>query len=255
MTDRDSCGGEDCFVANNNIGFNNWAGFLPGWEAGGGKLARTTRLIVRGNVIHHNFGPGIWTDIDNVDATYLDNFVYKNLGEGIKHEISYNAVIRNNTVCNNGRGQDVWLWGSQVLIQNSQNVFIADNLIVVKGVGNGIGLIQQSRGNGSGPGYGPHLARNNTVTGNEIVFLQNRGFMMGAVADFEAPALFEQGGNVFNGNLYHVGAGDHAWDAVQSRRWTWNGTALDFARWQSYAFDLGGAVDRLVPAGLPAEYL
>ena len=68
------------------------------WEAGGTKFARTRDLVVRRNFVHHNRGPGLWTDIDNVRTLYEANRVEDNGEAGILHEISYAAVIRNNVV-------------------------------------------------------------------------------------------------------------------------------------------------------------
>lgn len=45
---------------------------------------------------------------------------------------------RNNVVRNNGRKFDAWLWGSQILIQNSQNVDVYNNVVTVAAdAGNG----------------------------------------------------------------------------------------------------------------------
>ena len=151
-------------------------------------------------------------------ATYEANLVYANADDGIKHEISFDAVIRNNTACGNGARKDEWLWGSDILVQNSRSVLVANNTVVVSGEGgNGIGLIQQSRGNGTGPGYGPHLTLNNSVVGNRIVFLTSHG-RLGGVADFEAVPFFRRGGNTFEANQYLVAPGDAAPSAIASAR-------------------------------------
>ena len=51
--------------------------------------------------------------------------------DGIKHEISYDAIIRNNIVAGNGGSFDEWLWGSQILVQNSSNVEVYGNFVEV----------------------------------------------------------------------------------------------------------------------------
>jgi len=85
----------------NEVYKNNIARFDPNWEAGGSKFARTSDLLVQDNFVHDNKGPGLWTDIDNVGAVIAGNRVVNNKGPGIFHEISFRAVIRNNTVRDN----------------------------------------------------------------------------------------------------------------------------------------------------------
>ncbi|MCP4305684.1 MAG: right-handed parallel beta-helix repeat-containing protein [bacterium] len=96
--------GSDQLVEGNEINNNNpgdrheW-----GWEAGGSKNWGTIRLTIRGNVSHENHGPGIWSDWNNIDTLYEGNVVYGNVGApGIFHEISYEAIIRDNEIFENG---------------------------------------------------------------------------------------------------------------------------------------------------------
>jgi hypothetical protein len=67
-------------VQNNEIAFNNYAGFDTGWEAGGFKAAVTTDLEVKDNYVHDNAGPGLWSDIDSSDTRYTGNTVAHNTG-------------------------------------------------------------------------------------------------------------------------------------------------------------------------------
>ena len=50
------------------IAFNNYAGYDAFWEGGGTKFWRNKRLIVRDSCVHDNNGPGLWSDIDNIDC-------------------------------------------------------------------------------------------------------------------------------------------------------------------------------------------
>ena len=216
--------GDNVLVEQNEIAENGISGFSPGWEGGGTKFVKTRDLIVRGNYVHHNRGRGLWTDIDNIDSLFEDNLVELNDAEGITHEISYAAIIRNNTVRYNGRGFDVWLWGAQILVQNSSDTLVTGNTVVVSAEGgNGIGVVNQNRG-GSGT-FGPWISQRVTVQGNEITFLGSAGsaglsddtatsFACGADAD-----------NHFDGNTYHIAdleqmywswCGDKNWDEFQS---------------------------------------
>ena len=80
----------------NEIAFNNTDNLDPGWEAGGSKFVHTTNLVLRNNYVHDNKGPGLWLDGNNIYALYEGNRIVDNYGPGIDHEISYDAVIRNN---------------------------------------------------------------------------------------------------------------------------------------------------------------
>src|SRR5580658_5299952 len=85
--------GSNILVEGNQVSFNNWAGFDPGWEAGGMKFASTSNLTVSGNTVHDNVGPGIWADIGNTNTLIESNVVINNTaGSGIQDEISYSAI-------------------------------------------------------------------------------------------------------------------------------------------------------------------
>ncbi len=143
------CVGNDILIERNHIARNGYfSGLDPLWEGGGGKCALTTRLVFRKNYSHHNNAYGFWTDIDNIDTLYEDNRIEHNVHGGISHEISYRAVIRNNTFIGNGYGFPVWLWGPAILIQNSREVKVYGNTVNQPGGSNGISLIQQNRGSG-----------------------------------------------------------------------------------------------------------
>jgi hypothetical protein len=181
------------------IAYNNYAGFHPVWEAGGTKFVRTDNLVVRNSCIHNNDGPGLWTDINNINIVFEGNKVFKNLNDGIKHEISYTAVIRNNLVAENGYGFDKWLWGSQILIQNSGNVEVYNNdVFVAPNGGHAISVIQQKRGEGN---HGPFDSHNNNVYDNTVTFLGNRG-ATGIVVDYEEDVFWKVHKNKFDGNRY-----------------------------------------------------
>ncbi len=89
-------------IEGNEIAYNLTMGYAAMWEGGGAKWAVTTGLTIRGNWSHDNAGPGLWTDINNIDTLYEDNRVEDSEFAGIFHEISYAAIIRNNVIRNNG---------------------------------------------------------------------------------------------------------------------------------------------------------
>jgi hypothetical protein len=194
--------GSNVLVQGNQVSFNNWAGFDPTWEAGGMKFALTTNLTVSGNSVHDNAGPGIWADIGNINTLIESNVVINNTaGAGIQDEISYSAIIRDNTVSYNTIANPIWLWGSQILIQNSQNVQVYENTVQVLATGgNGIGIIQQNRGSGA---YGPYLAINNSVHNNTISYGGGVS-SSGLVADYNLQDLLQSGNNSFDYNTYQL---------------------------------------------------
>jgi hypothetical protein len=159
-------GGSGVLVEDNEISYNNTAGFDAGWEGGGTKWVLTADMIVRGNYSHHNKGPGLWTDGNNIRITYEDNRCEYNDGPGIDHEISYDAVIRRNVLINNSQGwsggKSLW-WGANLHLNNSQNVEIYDNTI--EGSANAIALVDIDRGSGN---YGVFRIANINIHDNVI---------------------------------------------------------------------------------------
>jgi hypothetical protein len=191
--------GSDVRVDGNEIAANGfWSGIDIFWEGGGAKFTETDGLMVRGNYTHDNNGYGLWTDIDNVDTTYDGNRVENNNGGGINHEISYSASIHDNSFVGNGGGNLTWLWGSAIQVQNSQDVEIYNNDIDASNGGNGIGLIQQNRGDGA---FGTYLVQNNNVHDNTV--LLSAESVVGAVADFDEQGMLNAN-NIFTHNEYQV---------------------------------------------------
>lgn len=203
--------GEGASIEGTEIAFNNHAGYDSRWEAGGTKFWETRGLTVRNACVHHNDGPGLWTDNDNVDVLLENNLVFSNAEEGIRHEISFDAVIRGNVVARNATGGfDDWLWGSQILLQNGSNTEVRGNLVeVAAGFGNGIGVIHQNRGAGA---LGPWATSGNIVRGNTVVHLGGQG-RSGIVTDTGESRFWEEAGNVLDGNTYIVADGS-------ARHWT-----------------------------------
>ena len=203
--------GADILVENNEIAYNNYAGYDYGWEAGGSKFSRTTNLRVLNNYVHDNLGSGLWTDIDNKNTTYRLNRVDHNAGEGIQHEISYDALIEKNTVRWNGSPPRVSLWSAQIALQNSSNVIVRDNIVVVSaGAGNGITVINQERGAGD---YGPRLAVGNQVIHNTVTYEGSGG------ASGLMDTLGNATNNLFENNDYILKAGGQHFESRGRKTW------------------------------------
>ena len=214
--------GESTYVADNEIAANNTAGFDPGWEAGGAKWAVTDHLVVRGNRVHDNDGPGLWTDIDAQHTTYADNIVRDNSRAGIFHEISADAVIRDNVVTGNGHGFDTWLWGSGILLAGSHDVTVSGNMLA--GNAEGIGLIQQQRGRSGVDGL-PRRLHDIAVHDNEISMSHGDS---GAVEDNGYRRLFR------DPSITWV---DDVWHEVSGTPFQWDDRALTLAQWRRLGHD------------------
>ncbi len=216
-------GGFDNIIRDNEVYGNTTIGFLSGFETGGMKLTTQTRLLAERNYVYDNAGPGIWTDIDNIDVTIADNIVENNLGPGIFHEISYRAVIKDNTVTGNGFGWTQWLYGAGILIAHSPDVEVTGN--VVKDNRLGIIGIQQDRGTGA---YGERELRNLYVHDNIIVASEGS---TGIGQDIGNEAVFSEWNNRFESNTYYVNADEY---------FRWLGEVLDFDTWNSFGNDVEG---------------
>ena len=221
-------GGTNALIEGNEIAYNNTAHFDWNWEAGGGKWAGTSKLTVRGNFAHHNGGPGLWTDIDNIDTLYENNTVEDNAWVGIFHEISYAAVIRNNVVRRNGFGHPEWIWGAGILVAASPNVEVYGNTL--EGNADGIGAVQQNRGSGK---YGPYQVSNLWVHDNTIDMTV--GFT-GMVQDIGDKSYFTSRNNRFEGNRYRLGS--------CKAYFVWLDEERPETEWKSYAQDVRGTFAR-----------
>ncbi len=219
--------GNNVLVQGNELASNGfWSGIDPYWEAGGLKFAATDNLVVQGNYVHDNNGPGLWGDIDSINTTYEDNVIVHNTISGISYEISYNAIIRNNTLIGNGYGDTRgWGWGAEINIQNSQNVQVYGNRVDMTGGGNGIVLIQQNRGSGA---YGTYTTTGNQIHDNIIVDRDGHG-AIGGFADYN-PSGMLNGGNTWSNNQYFMS------DAAGRFEW---GNSETFAQFKAAAHETG----------------
>jgi parallel beta-helix repeat protein len=221
--------GSDILVEGNEIAYNNVNGYDAGWEAGSSKWVSTTNLTVRKNWSHHNYGHGLWTDIDNRNTVYEDNLVEDNQRIGILHEISYEAKIRNNTVRRNGQGPISWdVDGAGIVISNSVGVEAHNNQLDNNKVG--IVILHSPRGNWD--------TANNDVHDNTVRMQQGWSGLIRTDNTNKNNDLFNTKNNRFQNNTYVVpNTSGKYWDWMNSRR-TWS-------EWRNYKQDTSGAVQKL----------
>lgn len=95
----------DLVVEGNEIVGNNtddWEARIEGCGCTGGvKFWAVDGVDIRDNWVHDNRGTGIWADTNNNDFLIEHNLIEDNDGPAIFYEISYNAVIRDNTIRRN----------------------------------------------------------------------------------------------------------------------------------------------------------
>jgi len=220
----------------NRIWSNNIYGFDPGWEAGGVKIAESDGVTFRGNHVHDNKGRGLWCDGDCRNVVYEENLVENNERNGIFHEISFNAVVRNNQLRHNNREESGWFWGAEILLAGSQDVEVSGNAFVIAEGICGIMLIDQGRRD-NGPLY---KTRNNTIQGNEMTF--EGGACASGVSDtkpdHENYAIIPDGNNRFDGNTYRVAR------PSEPGRFVWGHEVTDWDGFRRKGLEKNG---RLVP--------
>ncbi|MGW5860589.1 right-handed parallel beta-helix repeat-containing protein [Streptomyces sp. NPDC055239] len=91
---------EDNEIVGNNTG--DWERRKPGCGCTGGvKFWAVDGAEIRGNWVHGNHGTGLWADTNNNDFRIEKNVIEANDGAALIYEISYNAVIRDNTIRRN----------------------------------------------------------------------------------------------------------------------------------------------------------
>jgi parallel beta-helix repeat protein len=202
----------------NEISYNNSNSRIdPNWEAGGSKFLKTVDLVLRDNYVHHNVGPGLWLDTDNIDALYVGNIVSDNTGHGIFHEVSYRATIRDNIAERNGKA-GIW-------IANSPDVEVYGNH-VAENVRFGIAASQDNRGDGA---HGAHDVNNLFVHDNFIVMTSGWTGLQQQVGD---NSFFTDRNNRFEHNTYDLGNG--------SRYYRWRGKLVTKDQWIRYGNDVDG---------------
>jgi len=100
-----SGGLKNVVVDHNEISYNNtgdWEAKMPGCGCtGGGKFWDVNGGTVTNNWVHHNRSVGLWADTNNVAFRIEGNYINDNDGQAIYYEISYNFLIKDNTIKRN----------------------------------------------------------------------------------------------------------------------------------------------------------
>jgi len=118
----------DCLQNNQQYGFNAYSTVGPAhlvidhneiagndtynWEArqqgcgctGGGKFWDVDGAVITDNWVHGNHSVGLWADTNNRSFEIRGNYFQDNYNSGLIYEISYNALIEDNTFVRNALG-------------------------------------------------------------------------------------------------------------------------------------------------------
>jgi parallel beta-helix repeat protein len=212
---------------NNQIAYNNTNKYVG--DSGGTKVVKSSNMTFRSNYVHHNNGNGLWTDTDVIHVIFENNTVEYNSGVGIFMELSYDGVIRNNTVRYNAeiaRDKSV-AFGSNIHLAVSQNVEIYGN--TVEADTNGIGMWDTDRG--AGP-YGPYRVRNVYVHDNVV---KMKGTAKSGLHGYSVDAYTVEANNRFQTNTYLV-------TNLSGSFWMWQAAARNWSAWRGMGQDVSGSV-------------
>ena len=140
----DSVNGRNNALRGSHVYNNNTAGYTAENEAGGIKATVQSGLVIDGNEIDYNTGPGFWCDIYCANIVVSHNRVHHNTHAGIMFEVSTGAKIFNNVSYSNGSLKAVWGWGAGVLISSSGGAEVYGNVLAWN-TRSGVSVISQQR--------------------------------------------------------------------------------------------------------------
>jgi parallel beta-helix repeat protein len=216
-------------IEDNEVAYNNWAGFSMNWEAGGVKLGNATGVVLRGNRIHDNVGMGLWSDGACTGGIYENNIIYNNAFHGILHEVSHAWTMRNNAIFGNGFGTawGEWLGGAGIEIDESDHVEVHDNFVAKNY--KGIALNMSVRSEVQGADLNNDFIHDNTivqVSGVSAALYQRVGNRM----------YYTAKNNRFLNNRYCLG------DPKEAGAFWWNDGSRSYAQWMAGGGEAGGVL-------------
>jgi hypothetical protein len=212
------------------VAYNRTLSVDPNWDAGGAKFSHAYRhgLVVENCWFHHNFGYGLWLDIDNDGVTIRSNRIEANDRAGILFEVSRNGRIYWNEVFGQTNGPDKEIFnGAGIWIFNSERVEVYDN--VIHDNENGIFVVEDRRATRTGTFRDgvPHVDRVN-IHDNDIQMI--RGITGMRVDDGDSVGYWRGNHVVFSQNQYRL-------DPARDRFLGPGNTNHTFRQWQGLGND------------------
>jgi parallel beta-helix repeat protein len=228
----------------NRVEYNNVDGVNPGFEAGGSKFVGD-HIMISHNIVHDNFGTGLWSDEGATYNTYDHNTCFHNFGGGIRYEISRYGVIKNNVVYDNMKDAQIVYTGSDHgrIVGNTTTNDAAGGIFVQNIVGTRRGTII-------------YKVTDTRVTGNTII-ITNRSKIVTGLLDFARPPqpeIFHDPTNFFAHNIYKMPS-----DVFVTRNssaglfWSWGENPhggpnrIRWQEWRANGQDTDGKLETLAP--------
>ena len=169
-----------CLIEDGAAVGNNWRGYDPFWEAGGGKWTETSDTVIRRFYAAHNGGPGIWLDIDNRGNTIEGSLAVGNEIAGIMLEYrTTETLVQHNVVA--GTRWRSWS-GTGILSQAaSRNAYAHNTVVENDGSGLWLRLDPERRAPDGGNRVSNNRLVGNATGGEEARELSIEGLDLGHV--------------------------------------------------------------------------
>jgi hypothetical protein len=240
--------GSDIIVEDNEIAYNNiMAGYITaatgscGYEPFWGAVTKwvwTVDLVLRRNYTHHNHGPGLWVDIQNVGTIFEGNYALENSRGGFFVELSCNAVVRNNWATRNGAIEYYpgTLTGGGVDVLLSPNVEVYGNVLLDNWQGiTGHDDIRRGTGISGLPNCPLYSVQNLNVHNNTITSITRSDGRTGLQDDNDSQIFYTN--NRFENNTYILGA-------LPQLFFYWFNASQSDTAWVGLSNDEGGSITR-----------
>ena len=153
---------DNCVVEYSVSKYNNWKGYKPFWESGGGKWLYTTNSIFRNLDFSDNEGPGLWLDMDNFDNIIEQSTFDNNLGAGVFLEWTTDRTIVRNNIFTRARYARVPFYGHGLLIHAANDNIVLHNTFM-SNEGGGMRIRADDRDRATGNRYYNNLFVANTL--------------------------------------------------------------------------------------------
>jgi uncharacterized membrane protein YgcG len=150
-----------CLLEYSESKYNNWKGYNPFWESGGGKWLYTTNSTFRHLDFSDNEGPGLWLDMDNFDNVVELSRFDRNYGVNLFIEFLSNRNIVRNNIFTRARYARPSFYGYGLLIHAANDNAVIFNTFMAN-EGGGMRFRADSRGKTTGNRYFNNLFVANT---------------------------------------------------------------------------------------------